>query len=150
MRDQSVPFAIASACGALDANCWVSTVALCAAGTGCWIAAGWEQVPLARALLVSVSTASGIAALWYAVRIAIGRRLLAALADQAQLQGVGIEKALAGLDEALTDLGWIDAAKVGRPLGMRVRGTVRLLRASVMVAVAQWLVVGVAIATRGL
>ncbi|WP_321949555.1 hypothetical protein [Paraburkholderia sp. J10-1] len=150
MRDPSLPFLIAAARGALDAGCWVSAVALCAAASGCWIAASWEAVPLVCALLVSISTVSGVSALWYAMRIAIDRRLFSVLTDPAQLQGVVIDESLAELDEALITLGWTNAAKVGRPLDMRVRGTVRLLRGSVVIAVVQWLVVGVAIATRGL
>jgi hypothetical protein len=149
MRDPAAPFRISAARGALDAGCWTSVAALCAAGTGCWIAAGWEPVTLARTLLAGISTASGIVALWYAVRIAIDRRLFAVLADHARLQGVGTDEPLTGLDEALAGLGWINTAKIGRSLDMRVRGTVGLLRGSVVVAVVQWLVVGVAIATRG-
>ncbi|WP_233874545.1 hypothetical protein [Paraburkholderia adhaesiva] len=150
MRDGPAPFQIAAARGVLDAGCWVSAVALCAAAAGYWTAASGEQVLLVRALLVSVSTVSGVAALWYAVRIAIDRRLFAVLADPARLQGVVVDESLAGLDEALIALGWMNAAKVGRPLDMRVQGAVRLLRGSVVIAVVQWLVVGGAIATRGL
>ncbi|RBL67176.1 hypothetical protein C3E98_033440 [Pseudomonas sp. MWU13-2625] len=52
----------------------------------------------------------------------------------------------AALDRAPTDLGWIDASKAGRPLDARVRGAVGLCRAAVLVAIVQWLVVGLAIA----
>jgi hypothetical protein len=114
------------------------------------VAAGREQLPLARALLVSVSVASGIATLWYSVRIQIDRQLFATLADEVRLQDGEVAEALVGLDEALTASGWINAAKAGRPLATRVRGATRLLRGSVAIAVVQWLVVGIAIATRGL
>ncbi|MBN3795042.1 DUF1028 domain-containing protein [Burkholderia sp. Ac-20392] len=52
----------------------------------------------------------------------------------------------AALDRALADLGWIDASKAGRALDARVRGAVGLCRAGVIVAIVQWLVVGLAIA----
>ncbi|WP_205799961.1 hypothetical protein, partial [Burkholderia sp. Ac-20353] len=80
MRDPSAPFRIAAARGAPDGGAWASAVAFAAALAGAWVAAGWAAAPLARVLLATVSTAAGIAALWYAVRIAIDRRLFAALA----------------------------------------------------------------------
>lgn len=97
------------------------------------------------ALLAVVSTGSGIAVLWYAVRIAIDRRLFATLARAVDGDGA-IDGPLAALDRALADLGWIDAAKVGRTLDARVRGAVGLCRAAVLVAIVQWLVVGIAVA----
>ncbi|PHP89882.1 hypothetical protein CFB52_006780 [Burkholderia sp. AU18528] len=145
MRDPSAPFRIAAARGALDAGAWALAAALAAAGAGGWIAAGWAPATLARVLLALVSTGSGIAALWYAVRIEIDRRLFAALARAAQGDGA-VDDGLAALDRALADLGWIDAAKAGRTLDARVRGAVGLCRAAVLVAIAQWLVVGLAIA----
>ncbi|WP_175882348.1 hypothetical protein [Burkholderia sp. BCC0044] len=145
MRDSSAPFSIAAARGALDAGAWAIAAALVAAGAGGWIAAGWPLATLARALLVVVSTGAAVAALWYAVRIEIDRRLFAALARA--VDGAGsVDDGLAALDRALVDLGWIDAAKAGRPLDARVRGAVGLCRAAVLVAIVQWLVVGIAIA----
>ncbi|MEK2601378.1 hypothetical protein [Burkholderia arboris] len=145
MRDPSAPFRIAAARGALDAGAWAIAAALAAAGAGWWIAAGWAPATLARGLLAVVSTGSGIAALWYAVRIAIDRRLFAALARAAAGDGA-LDDGLEALDRALTDLGWIDATKVGRALDARVRGAVGLCRAGVLVAIVQWLVVGIALA----
>ncbi|MBP0714455.1 hypothetical protein ABXK61_14165 [Burkholderia sola] len=145
MRDPSGPFRIAAARGALDAGAWAIAAALAAAGAGGWIAAGWPPATLARVLLAVVSTGSGIAALWYAVRIEIDRRLFAALARAADGDGA-VDDGLVALDRALADLGWIDATKVGRTLDARVRGAVGLCRAAVLVAVVQWLVVGIAIA----
>ncbi|AOJ21477.1 hypothetical protein WJ11_18875 [Burkholderia cenocepacia] len=145
MRDPSAPFRIAAARGALDAGAWALAAALVAAGAGGWIATGWAAPTLARVLLAVVSTGAWIAALWYAVRIAIDRRLFAALA-RAVDGARSIDDGLAALDRALADLGWIDAAKAGRTLDARVRGAVGLCRAAVLVAVVQWLVVGIAIA----
>ncbi|HHL4078893.1 MULTISPECIES: hypothetical protein [Burkholderia] len=145
MRDRSGPFRIAAARGVLDAGAWAIAVALAAAGAGGWIAAGWPPATLARVLLVVVSTGSGIAALWYAVRIEIDRRLFAALARAVDGDG-SVDDGLAALDRALADLDWIDATKAGRALDARVRGAVGLCRAAVLVAVVQWLVVGIAIA----
>ncbi|ALX12292.1 hypothetical protein P350_12455 [Burkholderia cepacia JBK9] len=145
MRDPSAPFRIAAARGALDAGAWAIAAALAAAGAGWWIAAGWAPATLARGLLAVVSTGSGIAALWYAVRIAIDRRLFAALARAAAGDGA-LDDGLEALDRALTDLGWIDATKAGRALDARVRGAVGLCRAGVLVAIVQWLVVGIALA----
>ncbi|WP_322088634.1 hypothetical protein [Burkholderia sp. BCC1999] len=144
MRDPSAPFRIAAARGALDAGAWAIAAALAAAGAGWWIASGWAPATIARVLLAVVSTGSGIAALWYAVRIEIDRRLFAALARAA---GDGsVDDGLAALDRALADLGWIDAAKAGRALDARVRGAVGLCRAGVLIAIVQWLAVGLAIA----
>ncbi|WP_175866148.1 hypothetical protein [Burkholderia contaminans] len=145
MRDPSAPFRIAAARGALDAGAWAIAAALAAAGAGWWIASGWAPATIARVLLAVVSTGSGIAALWYAVRIEIDRRLFAALARAAAGEE-SVDDGLAALDRALTDLGWIDASKAGRALDARVRGAVGLCRAGVLVAIAQWLVVGLAIA----
>ncbi|HDR9799253.1 TPA: hypothetical protein QDC59_002843 [Burkholderia cenocepacia] len=145
MHDPTVPFRIAAARGALDAGAWALAAALVAAGAGGWIATGWAAPTLARVLLAVVSTGAGIAALWYAVRIAIDRRLFATLARAVDGDGA-VDGPLAALDRALADLGWIDAAKVGRTLDARVRGAVGLCRAAVLVAIVQWLVVGIAIA----
>ncbi|CAM3042621.1 hypothetical protein BUUB107078_06990 [Burkholderia ubonensis] len=153
MRDRSAPYRIAAARGALDAGAWAVAVALVAAGAGWWVASGWSAAPFAQALLASVSTASGVAALWFAVRIAIDRRLFAALADAvsaaAPPEPAGAD-ALAALDRALADLGWIDATKAGRTLDARVRGAIGLCRTGVWIAVVQWLVVGAAIAASGI
>ncbi|MPV56117.1 hypothetical protein CFB46_10815 [Burkholderia sp. HI2761] len=146
-RDPSAPFRIAAARGALDAGAWAIAAALAAAGAGGWIAAGWLPATLARVLLAAVSTGSGIAALWYAVRIEIDRWLFAALARAVE-GDAAVDDGLAALDRALTDLGWIDAAKAGRMLDARVRGAVGLCRAAVLVAVVQWVAVGIAIAVR--
>ncbi|WP_321950920.1 hypothetical protein [Burkholderia cenocepacia] len=145
MRDPSAPFRIAAARGALDAGAWALVAALAAAGAGGWIAVGWAPATLARVLLAAVSAGAGIAALWYAVRIEIDRRLFAALARTVGDDGA-VDDGLAALDRALADLGWIDAAKAGRTLDARVRGAVGLCRAAVLVAIVQWLVVGIAIA----
>ncbi|MBJ9895346.1 hypothetical protein [Burkholderia cenocepacia] len=145
MRDPSAPFRIAAARGALDAGAWVLVAALAAAGAGGWRAASWAPATLARVLLAVVSAGAGIAALWYAVRIEIDRRLFAALARTVGDDGA-VDDGLAALDRALADLGWIDAAKAGRTLDARVRGAVGLCRTAVLVAIVQWLVVGIAIA----
>lgn len=153
MRDRSAPYRIAAARGALDAGAWAVAVALVAAGAGWWVASGWSAAPFAQALLATVSTASGVAALWFAVRIAVDRRLFAALADAvsaaAAPEPAGGD-ALAALDRALADLGWIDATKAGRTLDARVRGAIGLSRTGVWIAVVQWLVVGAAIAASGI
>ncbi|MGU7775413.1 hypothetical protein ACV229_35240 [Burkholderia sp. MR1-5-21] len=148
MRDPSAPFRMAAARGALDAGAWAIAAAFAAAFAGGWVAAGWAAAPLARVLLATVSTASGIGALWYAVRIAIDRRLFAALA-RAAVAPDSAGDALAALDRALADLGWIDDTKAGRPLDARVRGAIGLCRTAMLIAVAQWLVVGAAIAMSG-
>ncbi|WP_179402872.1 hypothetical protein [Burkholderia guangdongensis] len=149
MRDSSVPFRIAAARGVLDAGCWANAATLAAAGAGWWIAASWAQMPVARVLLAIVSTTSGGVALWLALRIAIDRRLFAALdraaSDPAREHG----DALAALDRALADLGWIDGAKAGRALDARVRGTIGLCRRSVVTAFVQGFAVGIAIAVGG-
>ncbi|KVT84311.1 hypothetical protein WK59_12565 [Burkholderia ubonensis] len=145
MRDPSAPFRIAAARGALDAGAWAIAAAMAAAGAGWRIAAGWPAATIARMLLAVISTGSGVGALWYAVRIEIDRRLFAALARTAS-GDASADDGLAALDRALADLGWIDEGKAGRTLDARVRGAVGLCRAGVLVAIMQWIVVGVAIA----
>ncbi|MCS6474359.1 hypothetical protein NX871_31385 [Burkholderia thailandensis] len=145
MRDPSAPFRIAAARGALDAGAWAIAAALAAAGAGWWIASGWAPATIARVLLAAISTGAGVAALWYAVRIEIDRRLFAALARTVS-GGGSIDDGLAALDCALADLGWIDEGKAGRALDARVRGAIGLCRAGVLVAIVQWIVVGLAIA----
>lgn len=149
MRNQADVFRIATARGALDAGLYAVNAALIATIAGWWIAANWTHAPLASAPLAVVSTASGVAAVWYAMRIAIDRRLFAALADSL-IPDARIDETLAGLDEALGDSGWSGVGRSGRPLSARVRGTVGLLRASVIVATVQWLVVCGALVARGL
>ncbi|MBY4866040.1 hypothetical protein DIE14_23635 [Burkholderia sp. Bp9017] len=145
MRDPSSPFRIAAARGALDAGAWAIAAALAAAGAGWWIASGWAPATIARVLLAVISTGSGIAALWYAVRIEIDRRLFAALARAAS-GDAPVDDGLTALDRALADLGWIDEGKLGRALDARVRGAVGLCRAGVLIAIVQWTAVGIAIA----
>ncbi|MEC4601260.1 hypothetical protein, partial [Burkholderia vietnamiensis] len=102
---------------------------------------------IARAVLAVVSAGSAIAALWYAVRIEIDRRLFAALAHATSDDGDDeLGHALTALDRALADLGWIDPRSAARGLDARVRGAVRLCRAGMLVAIVQWVVVAVAIA----
>nr|WP_232490730.1 hypothetical protein [Burkholderia ubonensis] len=79
------------------------------------------------------------------MRIEIDRRLFAALARTAS-GDASADDGLAALDRALAYLGWIDEGKAGRTLDARVRGAVGLCRAGVLVAIMQWIVVGVAIA----
>jgi len=148
-RDRCAQFQIAAARGALNAGAWAIAAALFAAGAGWWIASGWVPATIARVLLAVVSTVAGIAALWYAVRIEIDRRLFAVLADNILLPEDEFNEVLAGLDKAISDLGWAGPEKLGRPLSVRVRGTVKLLRASFVVASIQWLVVGVALIAKG-
>ncbi|NIF50950.1 hypothetical protein [Burkholderia sp. Ax-1724] len=149
MRDLSSAFRIAAARGALDAGVWAVAAALCAAGAGWWVASGWPPAATVRVLLAVVSTGSGIAALWYAIRIGIDRRLFAALAEQTAVPDADLDAILRGLDHAMLELGWIAPAKAGRLLGERVQGAVGLLRASVVVAGIQWLAVGVALVAKG-
>jgi hypothetical protein len=140
-------YSIAAARGALDAGgiaCVAAWVAACAGG--CLAFAADEA--LTCVALAALSAASGVAALWLGARIAIDRRLFAALDARAQ-QGC-IAQQLEELDRALLALGWIDASKKSRPLDDRVRGVTRLLKRSLMLAVAQWLLVGAAIIERAL
>ncbi|MDN7814750.1 hypothetical protein [Burkholderia vietnamiensis] len=148
----SAPFRIAAARGVLDAGAWAIAAALAAAGAGGWIASGWPPASIARAVLAVISAGSAIAALWYAVRIEIDRRLFAALAHATSDDGDDeLGHALTALDRALADLGWIDPRSAARGLDARgldarVRGAVRLCRAGMLVAIVQWVVVAVAIA----
>ncbi|MDR2188790.1 MAG: hypothetical protein LBE62_12210 [Azonexus sp.] len=146
MNPATPHFQIAAARGALASGQWAVSAAFFAAACGWWLAASDTQTPLASALLTAISTASGLAALWYAMRIAIDQWLFAALAERLDAEN-DISQTLAGLDQALASLGWSAAAN--RPLDQRVRATTRFLRASLLIAAGQWLAVGVALAVGG-
>ncbi len=129
---------IAAARGALDAGCCACAVALAAAGVGLGVAIHCEHLHYVRTLIALISTCSGIGASWLMVRIVIDRQLFATLAAMES-------STLDDLDRVLIELGWTAASRAGRPLDARVRGVTRLLRASVMLAVVQWVCVGVAV-----
>ncbi|MBN3729097.1 hypothetical protein G3N92_33675 [Burkholderia sp. Ac-20379] len=102
-----------------------------------------------RIALAAIGSAAGLRALWLLARIEIDRRLFAALDRATDEGGNGEAAALAALDETLLALRWIDAGRAGRPLALRVQGAVGLLRQGMIVAFAQWSVLGIAVALGG-
>ncbi|MBP0618701.1 hypothetical protein [Cupriavidus consociatus] len=112
--------------GALSGALWIGVVGLAFAPASLWLSAS----PALSALPLLVA----LAQLWLLLRVAIDRRLFDALAASADREG---QADLAGLDGALTGLGWIASERTGRPLPERARGAMRLVRASVVLAAVQ-------------
>ncbi|MEK6349403.1 MAG: hypothetical protein V4764_18105 [Burkholderia sp.] len=140
-------FPIAAARGALDAGRGAVAATLLASLAGEALAACADMGMAARIALVVLGSLAGLRALWLLARIEIDRRLFAALERAADEAGeAGEAAALARLDETLLALRWIDAGRAGRPLALRVQGAVGLLRQAMIVAFAQWGVLGIAVA----
>ncbi len=144
-----MPMMIAAARGALDAGAWACAATLVGAVTGVAIAAFADLAFAAWAGLAAFSAGAAGAALWLAMRIAIDRRLFAALHLELARDGAHEANVLAALDDALAALGWIDAARAGRRIEARVKGVIGLLRKSMIVAIAQWVAIAMAIVIGG-
>lgn len=86
---------------------------------------------LPRGMIVAL----GIGATGYGVRIAVDAHLFD------RLQELGPDGNLRALDQALTQLGWITPAKLGRPLGPRIQGALHLVRWQAGLTMAQGLLV---------
>ncbi|TDF63571.1 hypothetical protein [Cupriavidus sp. L7L] len=112
--------------GALSGALWIGVAGLAFALASAWLSAG----PALSALPLLVAPAQ----LWLLLRVAIDRRLFDALAASADREG---QADLAGLDGALTGLGWITPGRTGRSLPERARGAMRLVSASVALAAVQ-------------
>ncbi|WP_354682326.1 hypothetical protein [Cupriavidus necator] len=130
--------------GARNADAWIAhavngalsgAVRIGLAGLGFALLAVWlvATAALPRALAVA-PLAVALAELWLLLRVAIDHRLFDALAASCTRDG---HADLAGLDRALTELGWIAPARAGRPLPERARGAMRLVRASAALAALQ-------------
>lgn len=107
--------------GALSAAIWIA-----AAGLAFCLATIWllTAATLSR-WLTAVPVLLALAQLWLLVRVAIDRRLFEALATYASRHGAAD---LAGLDAALTQLGWMTPSRRGRTMADRARGALRLVR----------------------
>ncbi|MFM0291470.1 hypothetical protein [Paraburkholderia megapolitana] len=141
MREAGDPvrFKIAAARGMLDAALIASLWTQLAAWLTFGLAAGLAWGSWAGVAAACVSAAVSLSALWLLIRVAIDRRLFAALADlPAELRAEF--SALQTLDQALLELGWIDATKAGRSIELRVRGVAGLLRKTVVLSSLQTLV----------
>ncbi|MBP0630899.1 MULTISPECIES: hypothetical protein [unclassified Cupriavidus] len=115
--------------GALSGALWIGVVGLAFALASVWMSAS----PALSALPLLVA----LAQLWLLLRVAIDRRLFDALAASADPNVQTGQADLAGLDGALTGLGWIASERTGRPLPERARGAMRLVRASLVLAAVQ-------------
>jgi hypothetical protein len=73
-------------------------------------------------LLIGAAALTGLAELWFSVRVAIDARLFQSLS----VEDDGPD--WTALDAALTRLGLSPAAKAGRPPRLRIAGALRLLR----------------------
>ncbi|ASL42231.1 hypothetical protein bAD24_I01985 [Burkholderia sp. AD24] len=139
----SVQFKIAAARGLLDAGLILAICAHLAAWVGLALAFGLASWPC-----VAMACASGtvaVLALWLLIRLAIDHRLFTTLAHSTA--STNEDDALAALDHALRQLGWIDETKTGRTLDARVRGVARLVRLVTILAVVQVLVIALAALT---
>ncbi|WP_316149910.1 hypothetical protein [Cupriavidus sp. BIC8F] len=112
--------------GALSGAVWIGGAGLAFAVATAWLGVA---TPVAR-VLAAASLLLALPQLWLLLRVAIDRRLFAALATAGQPD-------LAGLDAALLELGWMPAQRAGRPLLDRARGALRLVRASAALTVCQ-------------
>jgi hypothetical protein len=131
MQDQAnnddARWLVQSARGALDAACWLNT-----AGLVLCCALLWSTLfKPAPALAVGAAVVVGLAQLGLLARIAIDRRLFAALSETC------VPADLDALDRALTALGWKPANAPPRPLAGRCRGAARFLYWAVLFALAQ-------------
>lgn len=127
-------FKIAAARGLLDAARIVALSTQFAAWLELALAAAWLRSGWASGVLACVSGGVAIGALWMLIRVAIDRRLFAAL-ERAPVE----DDALGALDRALLELRWIDASKAGRTIDLRVSGVAGLLRKTVALSIVQTL-----------
>jgi hypothetical protein len=99
----------------------VSRLLTFAAGLG--LIAGMVLAPsVALAALLGLTALLGLVETYLAIRVGFDAALLARLSDQP-----GTLPDLETLDGALTMLGLINPGKVGRPIGVRAAGALRLL-----------------------
>ncbi len=85
-----------------------------------------------------VAALLGAVQLWLLIRVAIDRRLFAALAEALRIADP--VSTLASLDHALALLGWAAPEAAGRSLARRVRGALRFLHWAAGLAALQLLV----------
>ncbi len=88
------------------------------------MATGWLRVAI---------VALGFGALWFGVRIAIDEHLFR------RLLTLDANRELDAFDESLARLGWAQPDKLGRPLGARIQGAMRLVWWLAALVVAQGL-----------
>lgn len=136
----STRFKLSAARGLLDA---ASIVALCT-HVAAWLSLGlaFTLVSWSCVAVTVLSMLMAVLTLWLLIRVTIDRRLFIAL--EHAVVTIAEKDSLDALDQALLQLGWIDAAKAARSLDARVRGVTGLLRQTVALAVVQLLVVAVA------
>jgi hypothetical protein len=131
MQDQAnndnARWLVQSACGALDAASRLNAAGLVLCGVLLWSAL-LKSVP---AWAVGAAIAVGLAQLGLLARIAIDRRLFAALSETCAPAD------LDALDRTLAALGWKPATAPPRPLANRCRGAARFLYWAALFALAQ-------------
>jgi hypothetical protein len=107
--------------GALSGAIWMAGTGLAFDLATVWLLA---TATLPR-WLTAVPLLLALAQLWLLLRVAIDRRLFEALAASASRHGT---PDLAGLDAALSQLGWIAPGRQGRTMADRAGGALRLVR----------------------
>lgn len=121
------------AIGILRAAGWLNGAGLVLALVNLLLAGVMAPVAVVYLVLGLAAATVGAAQLWLLVRIEIDRPLFRALASSCEPQ------ALAGLDGALAELGWLAPERAGRPLALRVRGVRRFLAWAAVLVILQWL-----------
>lgn len=121
----------------LKGSRWVAGLSfLLASIAGVALAATDLQGVYAR-IAASGALALGAAAAYLALRVEMDEHFFRAFRDATS----AVPESLAAFDAALQSLGWVTAAKAGRELCARVRGTRRLVSGQAIVLLAQLLLV---------
>lgn len=132
-KEMADPWLIQVAIGLLRAGRWLVAWALLPWSTVV-IVLRWpvDSIDLTLIGITAVVLAAGAA--YLALRIELDLSLFSRLASVDELP-----TALASLDLALSELGWLPASRVGRSLSARVDGVRRLVRIQSMLAIGQML-----------
>lgn len=136
-------FKVSAARGMLDVAMVLAFCTHLAAWAGLALSCVYAHGLSLYVALACVSGAVCILALWLLIRVAIDRRLFAALANTPiSLDPAG---ALHALDQALLELGWIDENQSVRSIDSRVRGVSGLLKKVIALMLIQILILCVVI-----
>jgi hypothetical protein len=140
----STHFKVSAARGMLDVALVAAFSTHLAAWAGLGVGCAFAHESWLAVVMACVSGAVGLLTLWLLVRVAIDRRLFAALA-RPSLSPTNSADPLNALDQALLELGWIDEKKAARSIDARVRGVSGLLKKVIVLMLIQVLVVCIVI-----
>lgn len=127
---------VEAALGLIAGARWMTALSMAFTAAAAFTLALFGAGRLGLTALASVVIALGLAQTFLALRCTIDARLFRRLRERMNVANP-TATALPSLDSALQSLGWIDAAKAGRPLATRVAGVARLVRLHGLLLVAQ-------------